>query len=81
MLLNNILFPFNFIGYKIIDIKYGEMGEIKDIIEIPNNSLIKISRKNKEYLVPFTNEIIIKADKKKRILEIDAPDGIFELND
>jgi 16S rRNA processing protein RimM len=66
-------------GFKVIDIKYGEIGMIDHIIELPNNPLFAITFNNKEILLPVSDDIIRKVDRKKKVIEVEAPDGLIEI--
>ena len=65
------------IGFHVIDQNYGDIGVIGEILELPRQSLFRILYGNKEILVPVVDEIILKIDRKKRLLMIRAPDGLI----
>ncbi len=67
------------IGFKVHDKQYGDIGIIDRIIELPNNPLFAILFKNKEILLPLTDEIIVKVDRRKKLIEVDAPEGLIEI--
>ena len=78
---DNPILPFNIKGFKINDRQLGEIGFIENILEYPNNTLIQVIRENKEILLPFNKELIIKADKNKKVIIINLPGGLIDLND
>lgn len=67
------------IGFTVVDLKHGNIGNIENILEFPNQSLFQIRNGKKEVLVPVVDEIIVCLDRKKKILEINAPDGLIEI--
>ncbi len=67
------------IGFKVHDKQHGDIGLIDRIIELPNNPLFAISFNNKEILLPLTDKIIIKVDRRKKLIEVDAPEGLIEI--
>ena len=66
-------------GFRVIDLKHGDIGVIEDILELPLQSLFQIRSGEREILVPVVDEVIIKVDRENRILEIEAPEGLIEI--
>jgi 16S rRNA processing protein RimM len=66
-------------GYKIRDIRLGDIGIAGDIEDIANNPLLQVLREDKEYLVPFHTDIILEIRDKEKLIVIEAPEGLFEL--
>lgn len=66
-------------GFRVIDAKYGEVGVLKDILEYPHQALFQIMDNDKEILVPVVDEIILQVNRKKKILELNVPEGLIEL--
>ncbi|NQT78704.1 MAG: 16S rRNA processing protein RimM [Bacteroidetes bacterium] len=67
------------IGYKALDINYGEIGKVAEILDRPEQKIIRILFNEKEILVPLTDEMISKVDMKKKILYLKTPPGLIEL--
>ena len=67
------------LGYSVFDKKHGNIGIIRNIIEIQQNPLMEIVLNEQEILFPYQKNFIISVDKKNGILNIDAPDGLIEL--
>ena len=67
------------IGYNVNDIKYGDLGLINEIIELPGNPLFKIIYNEKELLIQVTEAYMKKIDKKNKILVMELPEGLIEL--
>lgn len=66
-------------GYRVIDNKHGFVGEASEIIDIANNPLLLVKNNEREFLVPVHEDIVREIDDHKRIIHIEAPDGLFEL--
>ncbi|NVO18978.1 MAG: 16S rRNA processing protein RimM [Bacteroidetes bacterium] len=66
-------------GYKVIDENHGEIGFITSILELPMQELLQIDFNGKEILIPLVEEIVLKLDKKGKILHIRAPEGLIEI--
>ena len=69
----------SFSGYQVIDKLNGETGILRDVIEMPQQQLLRIIHKSKEILIPVAEKIIVRIDKKNKILYIDAPEGLIEM--
>jgi 16S rRNA processing protein RimM len=67
------------IGYTVTDKIHGYIGIIDGIINLPDQSLFRIMKEEKEILIPVVNEFIVKIDYKKKQIAIDAPKGLINL--
>ncbi|MCX6256570.1 MAG: hypothetical protein NTW49_01495 [Bacteroidia bacterium] len=68
------------LGYTVSDIVHGELGIVSDIIIYPGNPLLSIMKEDKEILVPLAEDFIVKIDRRKKYIEIQAPEGLIDLN-
>jgi len=66
-------------GFRVNDLNHGEIGIVKDILELPHQSLLQIMHRDKEILIPVVDEVIRKVDRRRRIMTIEAPAGLIEL--
>lgn len=66
-----------FIGFKVKDVKHGELGEIVAVDDSTLNVLFVIEKDGEEILLPAHEEFMVKLDKKKRLLTVDMPDGLI----
>lgn len=56
-------------------------GTIVEIIDNPGQLLLKVNTgKGKELLIPFHEDLIISADPLKRLIIMDLPEGLAEIN-
>lgn len=67
------------LGFSVIDRQYGPTGEIEEVLEYPHQAVLRILNKDKEILIPITDEIIIDLDRENRVLNIAAPEGLIEM--
>ena len=73
------LIEFN--GYKVLINDDNLLGIITEVIEYPGQRLLKISSgKNKDILIPFHEHFIVSIDNKMKIIVMDLPDGLTEIN-
>lgn len=67
------------IGFKLIDEKKGELGEVSDVIEYPTQSVIQVFVNGKEVLIPFHEDIVKSVDKEAKSLTVSLPEGLVEM--
>ncbi len=66
------------LGFKVTDVAAGYIGEISQIMELPQQSIMQIFQGKKEILIPLNEDFIRKIDLKKKTMLIAAPDGLIE---
>ncbi|MDO9580083.1 MAG: ribosome maturation factor RimM [Bacteroidales bacterium] len=67
--------------YKVLLSGDKLLGSITEIIQNPGQLLLNvISTDNKEILIPFHDHLIVSIDKKNKIIVMDIPDGLTEIN-
>ena len=69
----------DFTGFVVIDENFGTLGEIRNVIEMPQQLIFEIIYQNKEVLIPANEHIITKVDKKNRVVNIHAPEGLIDI--
>jgi len=67
------------IGFTLVDELKGEVGQISDVLEYPTQAVIQVMKDGKEILIPIHDDIIRKVNKKAKILDIKAPDGLIDM--
>ena len=67
-------------GFMVFDNKYGEIGTINRILEIPGNSLIQVYKDAQEILIPYNPKNIIKIDLDKKCIIIVSPEGLYDIS-
>jgi len=71
----------SFIGFKIIDNNDSLIGTVSEIIDTHGQLLMNIlSPAGKEILIPLHEDFIVSVDKRKKVLLLDLPDGLTEIN-
>jgi 16S rRNA processing protein RimM len=66
-------------GFNVHDENHGDIGIIDRVIDLPNNPLFAITFGEKEILLPISDEIILKVDRKKKLIEVRAPEGLIDI--
>lgn len=67
------------VGYEINDKTTGKIGIIEEIVEMPFQFLAKVMKDKKEILIPLNDDFILNIDEKKKLLEMELPDGFLEI--
>ena len=66
-------------GFTVIDEKHGDIGIVKDVVELPHQSIIQVIKNYKEILIPITKDIIKEVDRDNKTIKICATEGLIEL--
>lgn len=66
-------------GFIVHDQTIGELGEIIEINEYPQQFVAVVSYKFKEIMFPLNDDLIVEVDEKKGILKVDLPEGLIDL--
>jgi 16S rRNA processing protein RimM len=66
-------------GFTVIDHIFGEIGTISSVLELQQQDILQIDFNGKEILIPMVDEIVKKIDLKKKIIQVEAPEGLIEL--
>ncbi len=71
----------NLTGFKIRSSVNKSIGTVIGIIENPGQILLIIDAgSGREILIPLHDDLIIAVDKKKKIIRMDLPEGLTDLN-
>ncbi|MDA3817696.1 MAG: hypothetical protein PF486_09995 [Prolixibacteraceae bacterium] len=65
-------------GFSLFDTKLGRIGIISEIDDYAGNLVFTVLDDNKEYMIPFNEELLVKFDADKSIIEMNCPEGIFD---
>ena len=69
----------NLIGYTVADKTLGMLGVITDVYTLPGQDVLSMDYKQKEILIPASEELITKVEKDKKIVHIEIPEGLLEI--
>ncbi len=67
------------IGFSVIDSKHGHIGLIDRVLDLPEQDILSIIHDGREVMVPLSDEMISRIDRKKRILYLETPEGLIDL--
>jgi len=69
------------IGFKIVSVKKDISGTVSEVVDNQGNLLLKLAVKGKpDLLIPFHEDLVVSADLKKRIIIMNLPEGLAEIN-
>jgi 16S rRNA processing protein RimM len=66
-------------GFTVIDNTHGNIGTVASILEFPHQSLLQVKHGDKEILIPMVEQVILKVDRKNKVITIQAPEGLIEI--
>jgi len=71
-----------FIGFEIQDSDGKRVGEITDVDEKTENAIFIVDQgQNNEIMVPAADELIVEFDLDKKVMIMDLPHGLLDLNE
>lgn len=66
-------------GFEVHDQSHGFIGIVNEVLEYPHQAVISVSYKEKEILIPITDEIVTGINRELKQLYTNTPDGLVEL--
>jgi 16S rRNA processing protein RimM len=67
-------------GMQVEDEELGPLGQVDKVLEYTKNPLLQIWRDGTEVLIPIIPDFIIKVEKDKKIIRVNLPEGLVEVN-
>lgn len=69
----------DFKGYSVIDSTHGNIGTIEEVQDFNQNIVFCIRNQQQEIMIPVHESIITEINPAKKIVYIEAPEGLIEL--
>lgn len=66
-------------GFIVTDETIGELGEIIEINEYPQQFVATVTYQNKEIMFPLNEDMIIEIDEDEGTLLVDLPEGLLDI--
>ena len=66
-------------GYTVIDIHAGVLGEIEEVLDMPQQEMALIRYQGKDILLPLNENLIELIDEKKQQITVNLPEGLIDL--
>ena len=68
------------VGFLVIDEEEGELGEIIDVTEMPQQFIATVELEDgKQLMFPLTEDLILGIDGEEEIIEVELPEGLVDL--
>jgi 16S rRNA processing protein RimM len=67
------------VGFTLFDCQKGRIGEIIQVDDYAGNLLLTVVFNQQEVMVPFSEDFLTRFDEQARELEMQCPEGIFDL--
>ncbi|WP_372774987.1 ribosome maturation factor RimM [Mangrovibacterium sp.] len=67
------------VGYTLFDTERGKIGSILEVNDYAGNLILSVEYNKQEVLVPFNEDFLTRFDEEKREMELQCPEGIFDL--
>ena len=69
------------IDYTVVDTNAGEIGVVDDIVDYSGNIVVQVVSDNKEeFLFPYNETFIIEIDDDKKLIKVDLPEEMLDIN-
>lgn len=71
-----------FVGFRMQDVHHGVLGEVVEVDNATVNTLFVVEMEDgEELLVPAQEEFIVEIDQQKRIITVELPEGLLNMED
>lgn len=69
------------IGFTLFDQNKGEIGEILAVDDYSGNLVLTVDYESEEVLIPYSEEFVTSFDMNNTTIELNCPEGIFDLSE
>lgn len=76
---DNQFYYHEIIGYQVEDQSLGLLGIVKEVVSLGAQDVVVMIYQNREVLIPLTDEIIPKVNKKEKVIQTILPEGLLEI--
>ncbi len=66
-------------GFTAYDLLHGELGEIVDVHEYPQQYVATVVYKGRELMFPLNDDLIAFIDQENHRLQVDLPEGLIDV--
>lgn len=75
------VYDFQVIGSRVETLSGQSLGVVRGLIPAGTGDLLVVESSEREYLIPFVEEICVEIDPENLRIRIDPPEGLLELNE
>jgi 16S rRNA processing protein RimM len=76
---NGEVFYHQLLGLRVVTVEGQEIGRIREVYELRPAELLEIEGADRDHLIPFTKQVVVRWDLDEGLLVIDPPEGLLEL--
>ncbi len=66
-------------GFELLDKNHGSIGTITGVNDMVSQALFEAEKEGKNLLIPITDDIILKVDRKNKTIHVETPPGLVDL--
>lgn len=70
-----------FVGFLMEDTRYGVLGEVVDVDTTTVNTLFVVDTKDGELLVPAQEEFILGISREQKLITVELPEGLLNMDE
>ena len=71
-----------FVGFRMEDVRHGELGEVGEVDTTTVNTLFVVEQEDgEELLIPAQEEFIVEINQEKKLITVELPEGLLNLED
>ena len=71
-----------FVGFRMEDVRHGELGEVVDVDTTTVTTRVVVEQEDgEELLVPAQEEFIVEINQEKKLITVELPEGLLNLED
>lgn len=63
-------------GFTVCDLSHGELGQIVEVHEYPQQFVAAVDYRGKELMFPLNDDLIVSIDQENRRLQVNLPEGL-----
>ncbi len=67
------------VGFAVEDRRYGSLGEITTVMDLPGNPLFKTDLNGSEGFFPIKDETLVSVNRETKTIVVNMPEGLPEL--
>jgi 16S rRNA processing protein RimM len=67
------------IGFEVFDAVKGDIGAVAGFMDTPQHPIMEVVFNGNTILIPWVEHIVKEIDEEKKIITVEAPDGLIDL--
>ncbi|MCC7465690.1 MAG: 16S rRNA processing protein RimM [Saprospiraceae bacterium] len=65
-------------GFMLSDKSLGNIGVVKEVLEMPQQEMAFLDYKGREVLIPLNDQLILEVDENRKQILMNLPDGLLD---